>query len=154
MRWLLLLVMLVGAARAQNGVSLVEVTEALKSATSVVWIGSYLRVRPLAEALRQVRVSGIPVMLVTSGYTYLDGSSYFVSLYLARCSLLLGVPDEYMLDTGSRLFYGPGLGRGGDIYEAVGEERSRKLARLQRILQAAQIMPYSPERILRYWMAR
>lgn len=154
MRWLFILVMLVGAARAQSGVSLVEVTEALRSATSVVWVGSYLRVRPLAEALRQAQVSGPPVMLVTSGYTYLDGSSYFVSLYLARVSLLLGVPDEYMLDTGSRLFYGPGLGRGGDIYEAVGEERDRKRARLQQILQAAQVVPYTPERILRYWMNR
>ena len=154
MRLLPVLVVLLGLAWGQRGVPLSEVTEALQSATNVVWVGSYLRSRPLAEALRQARVAGTPVILVTSGYTYLDGSSYFISLYLARCSLFLGVPDEYILDTGNRLFYGPGLGRGGEIYEAVGEEGTRKRTHLLELLRGAQIMPYTPERILRYWLAR
>lgn len=152
---LLSLLVLLGLAWGQREVSLSEVTEALQSATAnVVWVGSYLRTRPLAEALRQARAAGTPVILLTSGYTYLDGSSYFVSLYLAGCSLFLGVPDEYMLDTGSRLFYGPGLGRGGEIYEATGEERARKRARLLELLRGARIIPYTPERILKHWLAR
>lgn len=144
----LLLLAFWGFALAEP-VSFRDVQKAIQEAPSAVWVGSYLRNPSLAEALLKAYKGGVPVILVTSGYTYLDGRSYFLSLWFVGVPLFLHVPDEYILDLGARVFYGPGLGRGGAIYEATGEEKERKRAKVRELLRKARPFSYSREEVLR-----
>lgn len=118
--------------------------------TEVLWAGSYLREPLMADALRRKVVQGVRVWLVTSPYTYLDESSYFLSLYLAGAELYLGVPREYLLAVdGAVRFRGRGLGvPGNPIQKVEGEREARRL--LAEVLREAQPFGVSPERVALY----
>lgn len=148
------LVLVLGMALAQSSSSLEEVLKALEGASKAVYVGSYLRQRTLAEGLLKAHRRGANVLLITSGYTYLDRRSYFISLWFAGVPVFLEVPDEYILDLGSRVFYGPGLGRGGPIYEASEEERRSKQAKVAGLLRRARVFPYSPQEVVRLLLRR
>ena len=81
-------------------------TLALRQARAeVVYMGSYLRNRAHAETLRLLLNQGGVVKLYTSSYTYLDGGSYFLGLYLAGAELYLGAVPQYFLRVDDRWTY-------------------------------------------------
>lgn len=134
-----------------------EAAAAVRSANNVVvFVGSYLRQRLLAEALHAKAVSGgISVGLVTSPHTYLDGRSYFVGLYLAGARLYLGRVEEYLLVVDrSTVFSGRGLGGTGEVRRLEGEEAERAIQLAERRLREAVPLAVPVENIVEYFWRR
>lgn len=143
--WLLLL----GLAFAQEARPVAAISDARRE---VVVVASYLRDKAVAEALRQAITQGVRVELVTSPYTYLDGSSYFLSLYLAGARVWLGYPSDYLLFVdGSRVYRGKGLTQaGGGLVEVSAEELPAMEAKLRQAKQVGQPLLASPSQIVQY----
>lgn len=119
---------------------------------SVFLSATYLRHYDLASALHKKAVAGTPVLILTSGYTYLDPASYFLGLHLAGAKVYLGVPPQYILVVdGLPLYRGRGLGASGPI-EAIPEgERGKALDAFRVALAEARPLIASPEDIVRHF---
>uniref|UniRef100_A0A7C5VIP8 Uncharacterized protein n=1 Tax=Thermus caliditerrae TaxID=1330700 RepID=A0A7C5VIP8_9DEIN len=156
-RYLLLLAFLLAPALAQ-GMALLEAAAAVRSANSlVVFVGSYLRQRVLAEALHGKATSKTAsVALVTSPYTYLDGASYWLGLHLAGARLYLGRVEEYLLVVDRTVvFSGRGLGGTGEVRRLEGEEAEKALQLAEKRLREAVPLAVPPENLVEYfWRQR
>jgi len=95
----------------------------------IVFVGSYLRHRMIAEALHAALTKrGLAVYILTSYHTYLDPNSYFIGLYLAGAKLFLGETRAYYLIAGNQVFTGRGLGVKGEAIMKLEGDRALKEA--------------------------
>lgn len=118
-------------------------TLALRQARGeVIYMGSYLRNRAHAEAMRLLLNQGGVVKLYTSSYTYLDSGSYFLGLYLAGAELYLGAVPQYFLRVDGKWTY---AGKN----ESDLSETPTTPAQIAEAMKTAIPFTYSPNTVIR-----
>lgn len=118
--------------------------------SQVIYVGTYLRDRMVAQSLLSLLNRGGKVYLYVYPPAFEDRKSYFLSLYWAGAQVYLtSFPRYYLLIDGQILYAGPSLEK---LEKVQGEKAKGYLRELESILQRAAPLRESPVDFLWHWL--